>query len=91
MPESAPAAVVVTHQSKHTMSNNSVVKTFEMTHDFFECVCVFTEIDAPSWLTGGDSVLNSTLDNRWFWIEHVLSLNVGESACSDFRTIKRLA
>jgi len=30
------------------------------------------------------------MDNRWFWTEHVLKLEVGESVCTDFRKITRI-
>lgn len=66
---------------------------FEMTHDVFtdsEPVR-FTEHDAPKWLTSEHQIPGSTMDNRWFWKGHVLTLAVGGTVQTDFRTIKRLA
>lgn len=31
------------------------------------------------------------MDNRWFWEHHVLTLEVGQSVGTDFRTIERTA
>lgn len=64
---------------------------FEMKHlDFHEDVQIFTELDAPTWLTGETTTPGSTMDDRWFWQEHVLTLKVGESIDTDFRKITRL-
>ena len=48
------------------------------------------EDDAPDWLTGINSIPGSMMDNRWFWNEHVLTLYVGESIETPFRTITRI-
>ena len=50
----------------------------------------FTERDAPKWLKFG-GIKGSTMDNRWFWNDHVLTLEVGESVDTDFQTITRIA
>lgn len=50
----------------------------------------FSENDAPAWLTSENTVKGSTMDGRWFWKEHVLTLEVGESIDTDFNTIKRI-
>lgn len=64
---------------------------FEMTHLFFkgepEC---FDETTAPDWLTSAKTVKGSTMDDRWFWNDHVLTLKVGQSIDTDFQTIRRV-
>lgn len=67
------------------------VLQFEMTHNFFGGTpAQFTNLDAPDWLTSAKTVPGSTMDDRWFWREHVLTLKVGESVATDFQTIKRV-
>lgn len=63
-----------------------------MTHIFFKNSPdeVFSESDAPDWLTSVNTVKGSTMDNRWFWTDYVLKLSVGESVDTDFRTITRI-
>ena len=74
------------------ISPKQVVRQFVMTHDIFENYPEsFTELNAPRWLTGEDTVPGSTMDMRWFWKQHVLTLEVGETVKMDFRTIKRIA
>ena len=51
---------------------------------------IYTETSAPGWLTGENSVPGSTMDNRWFWKEHVLTLSLFESVDTDFTTITRI-
>lgn len=53
-------------------------------------VSVFTELNAPKWLTSEDTVKGSTMDHRWFWRDHVLTLKVGEKAYTDFSAITRV-
>ena len=48
----------------------------------------FTEETAPKWLCEG-GIKGSTMDNRWFWNDHVLALDIGESAETDFTKITR--
>lgn len=50
----------------------------------------FDEDNAPTWLTSEGTVKGSTMDNRWFWKDHVLKLEVGESIHTGFRTITRV-
>lgn len=50
----------------------------------------FTEESAPEWLTSENTVKGSTMDDRWFWQEHVLTLEVGEHVDTDFTSIKRI-
>ena len=68
------------------------VKRFEMRHLVFKDAPVetFTEADAPVWLTSENTVPGSTMDNRWFWKGHVLTLEVGASVDTDFRRITRV-
>lgn len=63
-----------------------------MTHRFFTELPaeVFTESTAPDWLTSVNTVKGSTMDHRWFWNDHVLTLKVGASINTDFRNIKRI-
>lgn len=51
----------------------------------------FTETTAPDWLTSCKTIKGSTMDDRWFWNNHVLKLEVGNSIQTDFRTITRIA
>ena len=68
------------------------MKTFEMTPNFWKLKpVIFNENDAPDWLTGEKTVKGSTMDNRWFWKDHVLTLEVGESVETDFQVIKRIS
>ena len=65
---------------------------FEMTSLFFKCEPVtFTENTAPNWLTSANTIKGSTMDNRWFWTGHILTLDVGEYKDTDFQRIKRVA
>ena len=65
---------------------------FKMQHRFFKNLPeeTFTEVNAPDWLTGVKTVHGSTMDCRWFWKEHVLTLKVGELIKTDFQTITRI-
>jgi len=49
----------------------------------------FTEDTAPKWLKEG-GVKGSTMDNRWFWNDHVMTLQVGQSVKTDFSDIERI-
>lgn len=51
---------------------------------------VFTDSSAPDWITSANTQRGSTMDNRWFWENHVLKLSVGDSIDTDFRTITRI-
>lgn len=64
---------------------------FSMAHQIFKEAPpeIFTELTAPDWLTSANTVVGSTMDNRWFWNNHVLTLPVGSSVDTDFRTITR--
>lgn len=65
---------------------------FSMTHlDFAGKPVIFTETTAPEWLTSANSVKGSTMDMRWFWNKHVLTLEVGKSIDTDFRKITRVS
>jgi hypothetical protein len=64
---------------------------FKMTHLNFDTSVEFTEADAPDWLTSKNTVQGSTMDARWFWTSHVLTLKVGESVKTDFQLITRIA
>lgn len=50
---------------------------------------IFFESDPPAWLVGGRE--GSTMDNRWFLRDHVLTLAVDASVQTDFTTITRIA
>lgn len=50
----------------------------------------FAEDNAPKWLTGEGTTKGSTMDNRWFWEDHVLKLEVGTSIETDFHIITRI-
>lgn len=63
----------------------SLIKKFASSNEL-----IFDENDAPSWLTGENTVRGSTMDGRWFWEQHVLKLNVGQSVETDFSVITRI-
>lgn len=63
---------------------------FEMTHMYANSPPeTFDEHTAPKWLCEGGRI-DSTMDNRWFWNNHVLTLKVGETVNTDFQTIIRV-
>lgn len=63
---------------------------FKTTHVVFGCVQEFSDTDAPSWITGENTIAGSTMDDRWFWTEHVLKLEVGGTIETDFHVIERI-
>lgn len=63
---------------------------YEMTHLYGTTVS-FTEETAPDWLTSKNTIRGSTMDDRWFWEKHVLTLEVGQKVRTDFNTITRVA
>ena len=65
---------------------------FKMTHSFFKSLepVYFTELNAPDWLTGENTIKGSTMDCRWFWKEYVLTLKIGECVNTDFNQICRI-
>lgn len=63
---------------------------FKMVHKESETESRFTEHNAPLWLTSEDTIKGSTMDMRWFWKDHVLTLDIGESIDTDFHTITRI-
>jgi hypothetical protein len=63
---------------------------FKMTHLSLAKDEEFTEANAPDWLTSKNTVPGSTMDQRWFWTDHVLTLAVGASVKTDFNTITRM-
>jgi hypothetical protein len=67
------------------------VKKFITFHKFFNKenpILEFTEETAPKWLKGDGR--GSTMDNRWFWDKHVITLNIGEFVETDFQIVKRI-
>lgn len=62
---------------------------FKATHRVFDLVKRFTEDTAPNWLTCDKTIKGSTMDDRWFWNDHVLTLKVGQSIKTDFWNIER--
>jgi hypothetical protein len=60
-----------------------------MTHLTFGTSKEFSEDDAPDWLKYG-GIKGSTMDARWFWNDHVMKLEVGETIDTDFQRIERL-
>jgi hypothetical protein len=68
------------------------VMLFSMTHlDFPSKPVIFTELTAPEWLSSANSIKGSTMDMRWFFDKHVLTLEVGKSVDTDFRKITRVS
>lgn len=64
---------------------------FLMEHSVFQTVKdVFPASKAPHWLTSKETIPGSTMDQRWFWERHVLTLKIGQHTHTDFRRITRL-
>ena len=63
---------------------------FEMIHKIFGDKKIFSENNAPDWLTSQSTIDRSTMDYRWFWKDHILKLKVGESKKTGFQTIRRI-
>lgn len=63
---------------------------FRMTSDIFQTTQEFTQDTAPNWLTSCDTRVGSTMDMRWFWKDHVLTLAVGEATHTEFQRIERI-
>jgi hypothetical protein len=69
-----------------------IFKQFEMKSKRFKIpVEVFTEENAPKWLTSENTVPGSTMDSRWFWDNYVLTLDIGSTIETDFSVIKRIS
>lgn len=59
------------------------MKKFEISHLFMKTQAVeFTEDNPPDWLL--------SKEYKWWWDEHVLTLEVGKHINSDFQKIKRI-
>jgi len=63
---------------------------FKMTHKVTGKEQFFTDKDAPVWLTSENTVKGSTMDNRCFWNDVVLNLDVGCKTETDFNVIERI-
>ena len=57
---------------------------FEIKNLFLDKSETFTELNPPTWLSSENTTPGSTMDNRWFWKDHVLTLKIGESIDTDF-------
>jgi hypothetical protein len=67
------------------------MKRFSMQHKFFKTKPeIFSEYNAPHWLTSEYTKKGSTMDSRWFWEDYVLALDVGQSVDTDFNIITRI-
>lgn len=65
------------------------MKQFKIEKMFVEnMTSFFEENNPPDWLIGGKK--GSTMDNSWFYNDHVLKLDVGESVKTDFSLITRV-
>lgn len=63
---------------------------FKLTREHSKKVEIFDEDTAPDWLTSKNTIKGSTMDNRWFWEGHVLTLEIGETVETDFSLIERI-
>jgi len=61
------------------------MKRFKMRHTIYGSETEFTDADAPLFLKGGRA--GSTMDDQWFWDEHIKALRVGESEHTDYHEI----
>jgi hypothetical protein len=69
-----------------------MLKEFTLTSTIFVTLDTETKFNgytAPLWLCEG-GIAGSTMDNRWFWNDHVMNLEVGETVETDFNIIKRI-
>jgi hypothetical protein len=67
------------------------MKQFKMQHlDFPQATETFDEATAPIWLCKG-GIKGSTMDNRPFWNNNVITLDIGASVKTDFWEISRTA
>jgi len=66
------------------------VKCFSMLGSLSRELTTFTEHTAPDWLTSKNTLKGSTMDGRWFWTDHVLTLEIGKSIKTDFSKITRI-
>lgn len=64
---------------------------FRMTAVHGHGVREFGVEDAPGWLTSKNTVPGSTMDMRWFWEKHVLTLEIGKFVDTDFHRITRVS
>ena len=67
----------------------SNTKTFSMEH-IIGHTTYFNEDNAPYWLRYGGRQ-GSTMDNRWFWEDYILTLVVGQQINTDFNKITRIS
>lgn len=67
------------------------MKTFKKVHEIFGTEEIFTEDNAPEWLTCANTVKGSTMDGRWFLKDHVLTLTVGACVFTDYHKITRIS
>jgi hypothetical protein len=67
------------------------MKKFELSSTVFPKLKpqLFYEDSAPKWLCEG-GIKGSTMDNRWFWNDYILTLDIGESILTDFSQITRI-
>jgi len=65
------------------------MKSFKMMHLIFEDITLFFEDNAPTWLSKG-GLKDSTVDNRWFFKQCILTLEIGQSVSTDFHIITRV-
>jgi hypothetical protein len=70
--------------------NKERTMLFKITRKGVRCFQLFNENNAPEWLTSINTTKGSTMDNRWFWENHVMKLKTGEKVDTDFHTIKRI-
>jgi hypothetical protein len=66
------------------------MKEFKRKGIYLKFIETFDEESAPDWLTSKNTVEGSTMDQRWFWNDYVLTLGVNESVETDFSVITRI-
>lgn len=62
---------------------------FRMLNKFSGNTSEFTDKNPPKWLSEGGR-MDSTMDNRWFWEDYVLTLGIGQMVQTDFSEITRI-
>ncbi len=64
------------------------MKSFETTHLIFNTKFRFDEDKPPKWLY--NPTAKGTMDQNWFYKDHVLNLDLGQTIETDFHEIRRI-
>ena len=85
-----PATIAVQGVAQTECDRRNKLKVFKLTGPLATYLPKFTCETAPYWITSCNTVEGSTMDKRWFWVDHVLTLKVGEIADNGLHKITRI-